>query len=234
MFSRRALFLGAALLIVVFGTCNSETLKTTYVSLFEKSIRPLTRFGRVLNQGITNIRQDLRELASGIPFVKEKMVNRNRTTIADILNPLKLKIRAIYPGTYWCGDGDISPNKKDLGLFERTDACCRAHDSCPDAILAQEQKDGLLNNGIFTRSSCECDIAFYDCLKEANSLIATNIGTTYFNFLRPQCFKKDYPVKGCKKYAGKRLLNDKCEEYIYDTTGPKTMEWFDNPDFFTL
>lgn len=54
-------------------------------------------------------------------------------------------------GTYWCGDGDISPNKKDLGLFEKTDACCREHDSCPDGILVQQERDGLLNNGIFTR-----------------------------------------------------------------------------------
>lgn len=51
------------------------------------------------------------------------------------------------------------------------------------------------------RSSCECDRAFYQCLKEAHNIFATNIGRTYFNVLRPQCFQADYPIVDCKKYT---------------------------------
>jgi secretory phospholipase A2 len=52
------------------------------------------------------------------------------------------------------------------------------------------------------RSSCDCDEKFYDCLKIANTLVSRKIGITYFNVLRPKCFRKDHPVSGCEKYEG--------------------------------
>lgn len=53
-----------------------------------------------------------------------------------------------------------------------------------------------------SRSNCECDEKFYDCLKEADTPISINIGVAYFNVLRPKCFRKEHPVLGCKKYEG--------------------------------
>jgi len=53
-----------------------------------------------------------------------------------------------------------------------------------------------------SRSSCECDEKFYDCLKTANTLVSRKIGITYFNVLRPKCFRKDHPVSECEKYEG--------------------------------
>jgi hypothetical protein len=55
---------------------------------------------------------------------------------------------------------------------------------------------------VYFRSNCDCDERFYECLKKANTLISTKIGLTYFNVLRPKCFRKDYPVSGCEKYEG--------------------------------
>jgi secretory phospholipase A2 len=52
------------------------------------------------------------------------------------------------------------------------------------------------------RSNCDCDERFYDCLKKANTLISRKIGVTYFNVLRPKCFRQDHPVLGCEKYEG--------------------------------
>ncbi|KAJ9599705.1 hypothetical protein L9F63_026447, partial [Diploptera punctata] len=47
-------------------------------------------------------------------------------------------------------------------------------------------------------SHCHCDDAFYECLKEANTLVSSKLGNVYFNVLSPQCFKKEYPVIGCE------------------------------------
>ncbi|XP_026667221.1 phospholipase A2-like isoform X2 [Ceratina calcarata] len=226
--------------IYEFGKCGTNSkLKETYVSSMEKVIRRLIKSKQKISRGVLTIKDDLKQIALSLlkeddGTSRDAKQEKNSTTIADILSPLKIEIQAIYPGTYWCGDGNISPNESDLGLFEKTDACCKAHDLCSENIPADGIRDGLKNNGIFTRSACVCDEAFYGCLKEANNIIATKIGTTYFNLLRPQCFKKYYPIINCKIFSRRRIVNDKCEEYNFDTSQPQVMEWFDNPDFFTI
>ncbi|XP_034189624.2 phospholipase A2-like [Osmia lignaria lignaria] len=225
------------LLIVGFGKCdntNNETLKETYVSPIEKSIRLFMRSGRTIREKFTNIKEEFKEVVFKIPLLKRNPREKNETMISSILNPIKSKIKAIFPGTYWCGDGDISPNKEDLGFFETADACCKAHDSCPDGIPAEGIRDGLLNNGIFTRSPCDCDDAFYRCLKDANNIVAFKIGATYFNILKPQCFKKYLPVDDCTKYPWLSLLNNKCDKYTNNYTQPETLEWCDSPKFTNM
>jgi len=59
--------------------------------------------------------------------------------------------RYLCLGTLWCGSGDIAKQESDLGIFKRTDACCRAHDNCKNDILAGDTEVNLKNNGIFTR-----------------------------------------------------------------------------------
>ncbi|XP_071857971.1 phospholipase A2-like [Bombus fervidus] len=208
---------------------NSITLKETYITSMEKSIQILINSEQAIHKKIVSIKNYLKGLASDMLPKNEN--TRKKSTIGDVFNSFKSKIKAIYPGTYWCGDGNVSPNGEDLGLFDNTDACCKTHDLCLENISAGEKREGLLNNGIFTRSSCECDRAFYRCLKEADNIFATNIGRTYFNVLRPQCFQTDYPIVDCKKYARHRLMNNKCDEYNYNFSLPQIMQWFDNPDF---
>lgn len=117
-----------------------------------------------------------------------------------IIDGFKDSIKAIYPGTLWCGDGSNARSEHEVGLFQNTDICCRMHDKCPASIRPGQQYKGLKNNGLFTRSHCDCDRRFYNCLKKVDSIVSNKLGYTYFNILRPQCFRKEYPIVGCKKW----------------------------------
>uniref|UniRef100_A0A182PI10 Phospholipase A2 n=1 Tax=Anopheles epiroticus TaxID=199890 RepID=A0A182PI10_9DIPT len=120
-------------------------------------------------------------------------------TISTLFNTFKHKVKAIYPGTVWCGDGNQAKSENDIGFFRLTDSCCRAHDLCPITIAAGEQFNRLKNNGYFTRSHCDCDKQFYNCLKNANTLVSRQVGYTYFNLLKPQCFRYEHPKLNCTK-----------------------------------
>lgn len=58
--------------------------------------------------------------------------------------------RLIFPGTKWCGPGNNADNENDLGHFEETDKCCRAHDHC-DGIESGGSKYGLINDTPYTK-----------------------------------------------------------------------------------
>lgn len=109
---------------------------------------------------------------------------------------------AIYPGTKWCGAGDIATNDDDLGHEKEADACCRTHDKCPDAIPAGESKYNLTNSASYTKSACECDTHFYQCLQEAATFVGDQVGRLYFNVLQIQCFRTDYPIIKCLDEKG--------------------------------
>lgn len=123
-----------------------------------------------------------------------------------ISDGMKDRLKAIYPGTLWCGDGNQAKFHNEVGLFRNTDICCKQHDSCPAFIKSGSEFKGLRNTGLFTRSHCDCDWKFYNCLKRTNSLISNKIGYTYFNILRPQCFRKEYPIVGCRKWYSRISL----------------------------
>lgn len=131
---------------------------------------------------------------------KPKIVARPPTSSSPITDLFKDRVKAIYPGTLWCGGGTQARNEHEVGLFRNTDICCKAHDKCPIFIEAGKERKGLKNNGLFTRSHCKCDQLFYNCLKKINSLVSNKIGYTYFNLLRPKCFRKQYKITGCKKW----------------------------------
>lgn len=68
-----------------------------------------------------------------------------------IFGSFQSRVKAIYPGTVWCGTGDSAKSQKDIGLFYVTDSCCQAHDTCPKFIPAKSVLFGLKNTGTFTR-----------------------------------------------------------------------------------
>ncbi|KAL3884301.1 hypothetical protein ACJMK2_024476 [Sinanodonta woodiana] len=93
----------------------------------------------------------------------------------------------IYPGTKWCGIGNIAKHDFDFGRYTFTDSCCRMHDSCPVSIGPFKTLMGLTNLGLFTSSDCKCEADFYHCLKSSHEPAAEEIGDIYFNIIRPDC-----------------------------------------------
>ncbi|XP_072342409.1 group 3 secretory phospholipase A2 isoform X2 [Scyliorhinus torazame] len=83
------------------------------------------------------------------------------TAAADQLTGARRSRRGwTLPGTIWCGAGDSAENFTDLGLFDRTDLCCREHDHCEHKISAFAYNYGMRNFRLHTISHCDCD---YSC-----------------------------------------------------------------------
>ncbi|XP_026488072.1 phospholipase A2-like [Vanessa tameamea] len=150
----------------------------------------------------------------------------NELSAEDLMN---LRFNLIYPGTKWCGPGNIADDYDDLGTSQEADICCRDHDNCPDTIPAGETKHNLTNEAYYTKLSCDCDEKFRQCLRSGNTKSTTTVGLMYFNIIGTQCFRSDYLVTGCVKQGG--WLNTKCVEYSYDTTSEMTYQWFDVPNY---
>lgn len=135
-----------------------------------------------------------------------------------------LKKLTIFPGTKWCGAGNKSESIENLGNSNETDNCCRQHDQCFDIILAKKTKYGLKNEDSITMSHCDCDDEFYKCLRNVNSVTSHSVGKLFFNVLKVKCFRKDYPVIGCKKEIG---TVKRCKEYEFDKEKAKKWQIFE-------
>merc|ERR1712227_235227 len=100
----------------------------------------------------------------------------------------------IVPSTKWCGVDDVAVEYHDLGENQSLDKCCRQHDHCPIKIKPFSNTYGLFNLfSPYTKSHCQCDEIFYDCLKAANSEIADNIGKLFFNVIEMECIQSAEP-----------------------------------------
>ncbi|XP_071093371.1 phospholipase A2 imperatoxin-1-like [Haliotis cracherodii] len=116
-------------------------------------------------------------------------------------SPLRKKrFAAIYPGTKWCGAGNISSHSAELGVHNYTDACCRQHDYCPDYILPFTSKYGLYNFALYTRFDCDCDEELYQCLKASRDDAAENVGKIFFNLLSIKCMTYGHPQKCIQRW----------------------------------
>ncbi|KAG8231738.1 hypothetical protein J437_LFUL012016 [Ladona fulva] len=98
--------------------------------------------------------------------------------------------QGILPGTKWCGTGDLATTYYDLGPDMELDVCCRSHDLCPVKVRAFTSRFNLTNYSIYSKSHCECDEMFYNCLKRTSHPNALMIGNFYFNLLRVPCIDK--------------------------------------------
>ncbi|XP_063913369.1 phospholipase A2-like [Zophobas morio] len=190
----------------------------------QKEHGTLDFIGRDIVRGVSRTYKKIKEKIRKTFSSETKGLDCNKTLAGGSTQSFKTNIAAIYPGTKWCGDGNISKSFDDLGKHSKADSCCREHDICPENMDADSTKYGLMNTGLFTRSHCDCDKRFYECLKNADSFVANSIGYTYFTILGPQCFKQDYPVIDCLEER-----RGKCEEYLTDTDGEKIYQWFDSP-----
>ncbi|KAK0154351.1 Group 3 secretory phospholipase A2 [Merluccius polli] len=113
---------------------------------------------------------------------------------APATSHLRVKRGFIVPGTLWCGSGNKALSYEDLGVFTRTDSCCREHDQCQNTILSFQSKFGVFNRNMFTMSHCDCDNRFHSCLRKANDSISEVVRYTFFNLLKMNCFELAYEV----------------------------------------
>ncbi|XP_020294830.1 phospholipase A2-like [Pseudomyrmex gracilis] len=158
----------------------------------------------------------------GWMFLSSSSGNYNDDVFASVEPAL------IFPGTKWCGDGNVASGPDDLGEFKMTDACCREHDNCKDVLEAAETKHNLTNTAFYTRVHCSCDERFYDCLHNSEEFASTKVGLIYFSVLNTKCFRKDHPIIGCKRHS---LTPRRCLEYELDQSQPKIYQWFDVPPY---
>ncbi|PSN46511.1 hypothetical protein C0J52_09037 [Blattella germanica] len=107
----------------------------------------------------------------------------------------------IYPGTKWCGPGNVALDYNDLGEYREEDRCCREHDHCPDQLAPGQCLYGICNNSPFTRSHCDCDMRFRRCLQSLNTDTANTLGAVFFNVAQVTCFTESRPcpqlLAGC-------------------------------------
>ncbi|KAG8232718.1 hypothetical protein J437_LFUL013311 [Ladona fulva] len=137
------------------------------------------------------------------------------------------RMQIIFPGTKWCGTGNVSGHDEDYGIFEEEDKCCKEHDYCPETMNGGESKYGLNNDAFYTRLDCSCDYKFYNCLKTVDTHISHEIGFTYFNTIGTKCYRNDYPIVRCHHYSS--FIKQRCRVYELDRSKPKMWQWFDLP-----
>ncbi|XP_025410504.1 uncharacterized protein LOC112683607 isoform X2 [Sipha flava] len=103
----------------------------------------------------------------------------------------------MYPGTKWCGPGNIANNYSDLGVYREEDICCREHDHCTRTLVTGQCYFNICNTSPYTRSHCECDRKFQQCLNEVNTSTAHTLGVIFFNIVKVMCFKEECLFRRC-------------------------------------
>ncbi|XP_064469073.1 phospholipase A2 hemilipin-like [Ornithodoros turicata] len=137
----------------------------------------------------------------------------------------------IFPGTKWCGAGDVAKNYDDLGRLNATDACCREHDNSQN-IPAFTEKHGIKNWHLYTMTHCVKDRRFYNCLLGDRSAPSVVVGKTFFNILKVECYIETYPKKCVRKnWFYIPLLTTKCNEYELDKSEKREWQKFSAPNF---
>lgn len=111
-----------------------------------------------------------------------KRNNRSKRATFDFSSVL------IFPGTKWCGKGDLAQCYEDLGDDQELDMCCRDHDCCPLVIPPFSSRFGVFNYRFHSLLHCDCDQRFRGCLRQSVSTMANMIGKIYFNILGSKCF----------------------------------------------
>ncbi|KAI4887279.1 hypothetical protein NFI96_021669 [Prochilodus magdalenae] len=123
--------------------------------------------------------------------------------------PRRTKRGFTYPGTLWCGAGNIADDYDQLGEFSETDKCCRTHDHCSHVIHAFSSNYGYTNFKWHSISHCDCDNALKQCLRDVNDTSSRVVGQAFFNVIEVPCFELSFEEQCverhwygvCKKYG---------------------------------
>uniref|UniRef100_A0A8C5GWB0 phospholipase A2 n=2 Tax=Gouania willdenowi TaxID=441366 RepID=A0A8C5GWB0_GOUWI len=105
-----------------------------------------------------------------------------------------------YPGTLWCGAGNMADHYDQLGEFADTDSCCRTHDHCPHVIHAFSSKYGYTNFKWHSICHCDCDNALKTCLRKVNDSSSRVVGQAFFNVIGVPCFKFIYEEQCAERH----------------------------------
>ncbi|XP_045929436.1 uncharacterized protein proca1 [Micropterus dolomieu] len=121
------------------------------------------------------------------PAMKEKVLKRSKRGFT-------------YPGTLWCGAGNMADHYDQLGEFAQTDSCCRIHDHCPHVIHAFSSKYGHTNFKWHSICHCDCDTALKDCLRKVNDTSSRVVGQAFFNVIGVPCFEFAYEEQCAERH----------------------------------
>ncbi|XP_028564296.2 protein PROCA1 [Podarcis muralis] len=105
-----------------------------------------------------------------------------------------------YPGTLWCGAGNIAESYEELGAHQETDRCCREHDHCQHVIHPFTYKYGYRNFRWHTISHCDCDNRLKACLRAVNDTASRVVGQAFFNVIQVPCFEFAYKEQCVEPY----------------------------------
>nr|XP_043887316.1 uncharacterized protein proca1 [Solea senegalensis] len=105
-----------------------------------------------------------------------------------------------YPGTLWCGAGNMADHYEQLGDFAGTDSCCRTHDHCPHVIHAFSSKYGYANFKWHSICHCDCDTELKSCLRKVNDTSSRVVGQAFFNVIGVPCFELIYEEQCAERH----------------------------------
>ncbi|XP_072247792.1 uncharacterized protein proca1 [Leuresthes tenuis] len=105
-----------------------------------------------------------------------------------------------YPGTLWCGAGNMADNYDQLGEFADTDSCCRTHDHCPHVIHAFSSNYGHTNFKWHSICHCDCDNVLKACLRNVNDTSSRIVGQAFFNVIGVPCFDFAYEEQCAERH----------------------------------
>ncbi|XP_064472138.1 uncharacterized protein LOC135386260 [Ornithodoros turicata] len=140
----------------------------------------------------------------------------------------------IYPGTKWCGAGNISTKGQVYGTGESTDKCCQTHDMATDYILAEgvHEKSKLNNPHPYTLTNCSDDMELFNCLYNDNTSLSYEFGQVFFDAVHVPCFAHTYPIE-CIRETGNWFVGTRCEQYGINKDKQKIWQFLHPPNFFT-
>ncbi|XP_037516622.1 uncharacterized protein LOC119393585 isoform X1 [Rhipicephalus sanguineus] len=173
------------------------------------------------SENVTNL--SIEEMDQFIDKCEDRDTSQEGSSLLDSLGDAFHSL-VIFPGTKWCGPGDVAKNYDDLGKASDTDRCCREHDHSEDNIPAFGTKHNITNYLPYTMTECTYDKKFFSCLQNVSNLASVTVGVLFFDVLKTKCFEYGYPTE-CAEYNYWRLLllDNPCVDEEPDTSKPK--EW---------
>lgn len=125
-----------------------------------------------------------------VPDVFLRNIGKSESKLdGDRQEAIKTLMNGIFPGTKWCGFGNIAEDVySELGEHAGTDACCRAHDLCRPVVHPYTTRYGRRHTSPITLGHCSCDTRLFNCLKAVNSTVSMRVGQLFFNLAMVDCF----------------------------------------------